>query len=109
MNLLVQPPTPNPSGECPDQFQDIDSNSDYCYKISADGDIKSWGDAHSECFAYESTLASIHSDEAMNKFQAALQGKAYDVWIGLQADSKYFIKLIYVNYYQCYLKIIIPP
>ena len=89
-NFLVQPPTPNPSGECPDKFQDIDSNSEYCYKISADGDIKSWGDAHSECFAYESTLASIHSEDAMNKIQVALQGTSADIWIGLQADGNYF-------------------
>ena len=88
-NFLVQPPTPNPNGECPDKFQDLDSSSEYCYYISPDTDGKSWGDAHSECFAYEGTLASIHSEESNSRISDALRGRSKDVWIGLQADSKY--------------------
>ena len=88
-NFSVQPPTPNPNGECPDKFQDLDPSSEYCYYISPDTDGKSWGDAHSECFAYEGTLASIHSEESNSRISDALRGRSKDVWIGLQADSKY--------------------
>ena len=50
----------------------------------------SWGDAHSECNAYNAKLASVHSDDEMIGIQQALQGMATkDVWIGLQADGKY--------------------
>ena len=72
---------------CPDNFQDLDPASEYCYMISPDSEIKSWGDAHSECFAYESSLISIHSDEQMSRINAALQGKPTNYWIGLQADG----------------------
>ena len=83
----MQPPTPNPNGECPDKFQDLDSSSEYCYYVGDDASPKSWGDAHSECFALEGTLASIHSDESMSRINAALKGRSTDVWIGLQADG----------------------
>ena len=54
------------------------------------GNGLSWGNAHSECNAYNAKLASVHSDEEMNGIQQALQGIATkDVWIGLQADGKY--------------------
>ena len=57
--------------------------------VSSDGDLKSWGDAHGECFASDALLASIHSEDAMTNIQAVLQGKSADVWIGLQADGKH--------------------
>ena len=90
---------------CPDNFQDLDPDSEYCYMISPDTNIKSWGDAHSECFAYESTLASIHSDNGMSKIQSALQGKVADIWIGLQADGKhkYIYYLIIISYNYIYI------
>ena len=54
------------------------------------GNGLSWGNAHSECNAYNAKLASVHSDDEMNGIQLALQGIATkDVWIGLQADGKY--------------------
>ena len=77
---------------CPDHFQDLTPDKEHCYMIKADtliGDGKTWGDAHTECFAYGSNLASIHSDEDMIAITNALQGKAIDVWIGLNSDSKY--------------------
>ena len=88
LNFLVSPPTVNPIGECPDNFQDLDPASEFCYMVSSEGDLKSWGDAHGECFAHDALLASIHSEDAMTNIQAVLQGKSSDVWIGLQADGK---------------------
>ena len=91
--ITEQPPTPNPNGLCPDNFEDILPDSQYCYMIKADyqnGNGLSWGNAHSECNAYNAKLASVHSDDEMNGIQQALQGIATkDVWIGLQADGKH--------------------
>ena len=88
-----QPPTPNPSGMCPDYFQDILPNSPYCYMIKSDyqrGDGLTWGDAQSECNAYHAKLASVHSEEEMTAITQALQGTATkDIWIGLQATGIY--------------------
>lgn len=75
---------------CPDHFEDLTPNSEHCWMIKADTDHdgKSWGDAHTECFAYHSNLASIHSDEEQLAIANALKDKSINVWIGLQADSK---------------------
>ena len=52
------------------------------------GDGLSWGNAHSECMAYNSKLTSVHSVEEMDALQQVMQGVATkDVWIGLQADG----------------------
>lgn len=76
---------------CPDHFQDLTPNSEHCWMIKADTeyDGRSWGDAHTECFAYGANLASIHSDEEMFAITSALKDKKIDVWVGLQANSKY--------------------
>ena len=79
---------------CPDDFQDIIPDSSYCYMIKDDyqnGNGLSWGNAHSECNAYNGKLASIHSDDEMNALQQALQGATKDVWIGLQADGNIYL------------------
>ena len=97
--MVVQPPTPNPSGECPDNFEDLDPNSEYCYYISDNNDLRSWGDAYGNCAYFGSSLASIHSDDAMVKIQNALNGRSADVWIGLQADGKYPTFIFYYTTY----------
>ena len=56
------------------------------------GEGLTWGDAESECNAYHSKLASVHSEEEMTAIQQALEGSATkDVWIGLQATGIYEI------------------
>ena len=66
------------------------------------GDGLSWGNAHSECMAYNSKLTSVHSVEEMDALQQVMQGVATkDVWIGLQADgnvSIWFLRFILYIY-----------
>ena len=69
--------------------------------MSDNNDLRSWGDAYGNCAYFGSSLASIHSDDAMVKIQNALNGRSADVWIGLQADGKY---PTFIFYYTTYFK-----
>ena len=86
------PPTPNPKGPCPTGYDDLDPNSDYCYLVrarSVDQDGSSWGDANAKCIADGGSLASIHNDGGQEGIYNAVQQGSLDVWIGLQANSKF--------------------
>ena len=88
------PPTPNPKGQCPYGFKDLVPSSEYCYRIKADSvdaDGKSWGDANTQCIAHGASLASIHSDGVQDAIYLDIQAKPLDVWIGLQANSKWIM------------------
>ena len=89
LNLEI-PPTPNPNGICPNGFDDLTPDSEYCYMITTfPYEVRTWGDAHAECNAYGSNLVSIHSDEVMTAIEDVIKDKDVNVWIGLQADSKF--------------------
>ena len=85
------PPTPNPKGQCPYGYQDMDPTSDYCYFVrarSVDLDGSSWGDANTKCIADGGSLASIHNDGHQDALYNEVKKGVMDVWIGLQANSK---------------------
>ena len=87
----MAPPTPNPKGECPSEFEDLVPDSEYCYMVRADdasSHAKSWGDANTECISRASSLISIHGDGTQAGIYNKLKAKSLDVWIGLQANSK---------------------
>jgi len=84
------PPTPNPKGQCPYGYQDMDPTSDYCYLVrarSVDLDGLTWGDANTRCIADGGSLASIHNDGHQEAIYNEVKKGALDVWIGLQANN----------------------
>ena len=89
------PPTPNPKGQCPYGYLDMDPTSDYCYFVrarSVDLDGSSWGDANTKCIADGGSLASIHNDGHQEAIYNEVKKGVMDVWIGLQANSKNIYK-----------------
>ena len=91
-DISETPPPPNPKGQCPNSFDDLAHDSDYCYRIKADSaekDGKSWGDANTECIAQGASLASIHGDHGQDAIYNFIKNKALDVWIGLQANINF--------------------
>ena len=98
--ILDVPPPPNPKGQCPSGYQDLDPTSDYCYMVrarSVDLDGMSWGDANSYCIADGGSLASIHNDVHQQALENEVRKGALDVWIGLQANSKFEYSTIFYN------------
>ena len=91
-NVLDTPPPPNPKGQCPSGYQDLDPTSDYCYMVrarSVDLDGMSWGDANAQCIADGGSLASIHNGDHQQALENEVKKGSLDVWIGLQANSKF--------------------
>ena len=79
------PPSPPPNGECPlSSFQDLDPNSFDCYMFETEA-VVSWNDANRACTSMGSgsILASIHSQEEMDKISGELAKTQTSVWIGL--------------------------
>ena len=79
---------PNYNVLCPDQFEDLNPDSNFCYMVGNVANI-SWGDADSTCFRYDSRLASIHDSEENFMIEQALIRIKTDAWIGLQQDGKF--------------------
>ena len=81
----AQPPTVGPNGECPfNDFTDLDPSFEFCYHFEVTAQL-SWNDAHRACLALGNgaSLASIHSEEEMNKILAELSKNQITSWIGL--------------------------
>ena len=89
MNISEKPVTPSPDGYCPDGYQDVYQESNYCYKIVADKDrSESWGAARRMCVKDGADLATFHSQEEVKHVFHALQYEELSSWIGLLVDSK---------------------
>jgi len=81
----AQPPTVGPNGECPrNDFTDLDQNYQYCYYFESTNTL-SWDDSQRACKAYGNgaSLASIHSEDVMNKVLGELSTTQMTSWIGL--------------------------
>ena len=64
---------------------------------SVDLDGMSWGDANSYCIADGGSLASIHNDDHQQALENEVSKGVLDVWIGLQANSKFEYCTIFYN------------
>jgi hypothetical protein len=78
--------SPNYNALCPEVFQDLVPNSEFCYMISKVANV-SWGDADSECMEYDSRLTSIHNMEENDIITDLFRNESIDIWIGLQQNG----------------------
>ena len=101
MNPKVKETDLQGSGTCPDGYTELVSKeytSDYCYMVIMGDESesqKTWGEADLHCMIHGGQLTSIHSQEEMDAIAEEVVGK-FDIWIGLQKDSKYSCKH-YIN------------
>ena len=86
--FLDTTPASNYNVLCPDQFEDLNPDSNFCYMIGNVANI-SWGDADSTCFRYDARLASIQDSEENVIIEQALLRIKTGAWIGLQQDGKF--------------------
>ena len=96
---------PNYNVLCPEVFQDLVPNSEFCYMISKVGNV-SWGDADRECMEYDSRLTSIHNQEENDIITNLFRNESIDIWIGLQQNGTRSVEIyIYIYIYiSCYIK-----
>ena len=102
MNFVVEVTHLQGSGTCPEGYRELldkDYTSDYCYMVIIGDESesqKTWGESDLHCMIHGGQLTSIHSEEEMTAIADEVVGK-FDIWIGLQKDSKYLFKN-YMNY-----------
>ena len=88
--ILELPPTSNPSGICPNDFEELPdvTDSSFCYKIISDS--LPWQNASNVCESSGSYLVSILSKEENDALYNAISYGA-DVWLGLQDNREFYL------------------
>ena len=72
-------------GSCSGEFQDWDTNSEFCYLIK-DGQF-SWQEAQDYCSSLGGNLPSINSQAEQDSLQLKAAELQFNPWIGLKAKG----------------------